>query len=61
MIKFFKIVLKKKNFMVVKIEFFKDYKESTLPIVRLTKSRNKICLLNEVTLKKALTNKVLIE
>jgi photosystem II protein len=28
--------------MVVKIEFFKDYKESTLPIVRLTKSRNKI-------------------
>ena len=28
--------------MIVKIEFFKNYTESTLPIIRLTKSRNKI-------------------
>lgn len=28
--------------MIAKIEFFKDYTESTLPIIRLTKSRNKI-------------------
>lgn len=27
--------------MTVKIEFFKDYSEPTLPIIRLTKSRNK--------------------
>jgi photosystem II protein len=28
--------------MIVKIEFFTNYTESTLPIIRLTKSRNKI-------------------
>ncbi len=28
--------------MIVKIEFLKNYTESTLPIIRLTKSRNKI-------------------
>ena len=28
--------------MIAKIEFFTDYIESTLPIIRLTKSRNKI-------------------